>query len=176
MLQNGSVFFSQCTFLDGNSVCRIPANSKGDITIVNSIMARCSSFFLEVQERKEGKVILGNNIYWDGKGNIFNGKNYNTSNWDEYIKTGLEKSSRWINPGLCGNLASELPKNSAFDKAGLWLNPEIPEIIFPLIPEDSIIKLNMNETGKNCRIGAELSKKLWKAYFNLLEHDNGKQF
>lgn len=175
-VHDGTVFFSQCTFVDADSILKVPANFKCDITIVNSIMARCSSSFLEIPERAEGKILLADNIYWDGKGNIINGKKYDTSNWDEYLKTGHEKSSRWLNPDLSGNLLTKLQKNNAFAKEGAWVNPELPEIIAPLIPEDSILKVNKNSVGKPCQIGAEIPEKVWKAYFDLLKYDKDKQF
>jgi hypothetical protein len=169
------VFFNQCTFVDADFVCKIPATSKCNITIINSIMARCSSF-LDIPERTEGKIVLANNIYWDGKGNIFNGKKYDASNWNEYLKTGIEKSSRWLNPAFEGNLSAELPKSNIFDKTGAWANPELPEIIIPLIPEDSVLKVNKNADGKACQIGAKIPEKVWKAYFDLLKYDKEKQF
>lgn len=173
--QDGAVFFSQCTFLDGANVCKVPASAKADITIINSIMARCPDF-LDIPARAEGKIVLANNIYWDGKGNTLNGKKYDASNWEEYLASGAEKSSKWINPNLGGNLASEPPKDNAFGKAGLWQNPELPELIIPLIPEDSVLKLNKDAGGKACQIGARIPEKVWKAYFEWLKHDPEKQF
>ena len=174
--QEGTAFFSQCTFVDAGFICKVPATSRCNITIINSIIARCSSPFLEIPERAEGNTVLANNIYWDGKGNIYNEKKYDASNWDVYLKTGREKSSRWINPNLGGNLSSELPKDNVLTEAGIWVNPEVSEIIVPLIPEDSIIKVNKESNDKTCQIGARIPKKVWKAYFDLLKHDKEKQF
>jgi hypothetical protein len=174
--QKGTLFFSQCTFADAGFVCKIPANSKCDITIINSIIARCSAPFLEMPARAEGRTVLANNIYWDGKGNIYNGKKYDASNWDEYLKTGLEKYSRWTNPNLGGNLSTELPQDNTLTEAGTWFNPEVSAIIAPLIPEDSIIKDNKTPDGKACQIGARIPEKVWKAYFDLIKHDKDQQF
>ena len=173
-MHNGSMFFSQCTFIGGAYVCNIPKRLKSRIAIINSIFANSSSFVLKIPESSKDRVSLANNVYLGNKGNIFNRKKYNSSNWDEYLETGIEKNSICLEQTLKTKNNPEFKIKKNWSIKGTWKKTEFSKEILSVIPENSSIKLKKN--GEKCRIGADISKKLWNVYFKEMKLNSNKQF
>ncbi|MDD2708785.1 MAG: right-handed parallel beta-helix repeat-containing protein [Verrucomicrobiae bacterium] len=119
LMQNGSVYFEQCTLADAPFICQLDNVQHGLLGMRNCILTRFSKMFFAAPESARQRLLLENNVYFDGPGVQFGGKMYGGSEWREYqTATGLDKESAWVDPQLKGRLQVELPKDSPLFQAG----------------------------------------------------------
>ncbi len=138
-LENGVLFFRECTFADAPFVCRLSEKESGSLSIIRSIMTRCSESFLDMPNAAVNRVRLMNNIYFAGTGVKIGDRAFGKADWAEYQKlSGLDQDSRWEDPQLGGDL-------------NLIMQPDSP-------------LLALRRQKPHLRIGAVLPASVWELY------------
>lgn len=111
-LRDGCVSFKNCTIVGGKGICSLSPKHKGRLIIKNCVMADCEDYFLEIQDGCGERVELADNVYVSsqGVGNIVERKRYGMTNWEEYLRIGIEKDSFLKDSRMTGFLGT-IPKD-----------------------------------------------------------------
>jgi len=143
-LEHGALYFRECTFADAAFVCQLSGMELGSLSIVRSIMTRCSEPFLTIPVAMTNRVKLENNIYFAGAGVKFGDRIFGKSDWAEYQKlSGLDQDSTWEDPRLGG----ELRVNMQNDSPILALRRKNPRMSTGAVLPDSVWELYRNTRG-----------------------------
>ncbi len=118
-MQNGSVYFRQCTISDAAFLGRLDVKRSGRLTVFNCILTRFTKPFLSIPSPAPNRVVFAYNVFFDSPGIAFGGQTFGRENWREFPKAGkLGKNSVWLDPGLTGPLGVDIPKGSPLLKRG----------------------------------------------------------
>ncbi|OGV69389.1 MAG: hypothetical protein A2283_22285 [Lentisphaerae bacterium RIFOXYA12_FULL_48_11] len=113
-LEHGTLYFRECTFADAAFVCQLSGMELGSLSIVRSIMTRCTEPFLAIPVAMTNRVKLVNNVYFAGAGVKFGDRIFGKPDWAEYQKlSGLDLDSRWEDPQLGGELNINMQSDSS---------------------------------------------------------------
>jgi len=119
LLEKGALFFLQCTFANLPSICKI--GCEGSLQMKNCIVIGCKNFIFSISSSDFSpiKFCSDYNVYWNSSGIVFNGNQFNSGNWREFVTvTTNDAHSLWIDPQLDGLLKVELPAFSPLHKMG----------------------------------------------------------
>ena len=138
-LEHGALYFRECTFADATFVCQLSGSESGSLSIIRSVMTRCSEPFLDIPSAATNRVKLLNNIYSAGTGVKIGDRLFGKPEWAEYQKLfGLDFDSKWEDPGFGGELK-------------LIMRPDSPV-------------LALQKKKPHARIGAVLPDSVWELY------------
>jgi len=139
-LQNGTVYFEQCTMADAPFFCRIQDASFGLLSVRNCVLTRFSEPFVTLSEKARGRMQFENNVYFDTPGiqvgeTVYGERQGNESGPD----LDFDRESTWRDPQLAGRLKVEFSGDSFLHKAG-------------------------KRYGQPSRVGAILPSSVWELY------------
>ncbi|MDD4870645.1 MAG: right-handed parallel beta-helix repeat-containing protein [Kiritimatiellae bacterium] len=113
LLENGMVHFRECTFADALFVFRLSEQQGASVSIVNSILTRCSEPFLTISPAITSRIRMHNNVYFAGTGIKLGERVFGQNDWGEYQKISrLEQDSIWQDPKLGGEFNVNMQPDS----------------------------------------------------------------
>lgn len=138
-MEEGSLFFNQCTFADFDFLCDISQGSGFNLKIKNSIITRGGLLLKSFPDSNNKKILFANNVYYEIEGITADGISYGKDNWGNFQeKYTVDRNSNWFNPELQGKYKVNISENSQLFKMG--------------------------KMYKICRVGAVLPESVWKNY------------